>query len=141
MKALITRSTGTMHISTEGRLTSVMIQIHIWIHNLDNHQYLLICSLAHCQSSLKISCKSVPKFCAKLLTYRQTDRQSYRQRRLHNLRVVRILRQKNDNSAHNFCDFCANSMLFSSRFLHFKLSNALLYDRVCHTSILGVSFI
>jgi len=47
----------------------------------DRHQNLTICSLAHCQPSLKTSYKSVPNFfCAKLLTDRQTDRQTNRQR-------------------------------------------------------------
>jgi len=42
----------------------------------DRHQNLTICSPAHCQHSLKTSCKSVRNFfCAKLLTDRQTNRQ------------------------------------------------------------------
>jgi len=37
------------------------------------HQNLLTCSLAHCQPSPKMSCKSIRNFsCAKLLTDRQT---------------------------------------------------------------------
>ena len=47
----------------------------------DRHQNLIFCSLAHCQPFLKISCKSVWEFCAKLLTDKQTDKQ----RRKHNL--------------------------------------------------------
>jgi len=39
------------------------------------HQNLTICSLAHCQPSLKISCKSVRKFLRKVAN-RQTDRQT-----------------------------------------------------------------
>ena len=39
----------------------------------DRHQNLIICSLAHCEPSLKISCKSVWKFCANLLTDKQTN--------------------------------------------------------------------
>jgi len=38
----------------------------------DCHQNLIVCSLAHCQPSLKISCKSVWKF---LLTDKQTNKQ------------------------------------------------------------------
>jgi len=47
---------------------------------------LIICSLAHCQPSLKISCKSVWKFLRKVAnkhTDRQTDRQTHKQRWLH----------------------------------------------------------
>ena len=40
----------------------------------DRHRNLTICSLTHCQPSLKISCKSFGSFCAKLL--RQTDKQT-----------------------------------------------------------------
>jgi len=47
-------------------------------------QNLIICSLAHCQPSLKISCKSVRKFLCKVVN-RQTDRQTNKQRRKHNL--------------------------------------------------------
>jgi len=43
-----TRSTETVHTSTKARLTSVTILIH----DLDRHQNLIICSLAHCQPSL-----------------------------------------------------------------------------------------
>jgi len=52
-----------MHISTKARHTSVArwIWIHIRIRDLDHQQNLIICSLAHCQPSLRISCKSVPK--------------------------------------------------------------------------------
>jgi len=40
----------------------------------DRHQNLTICSLAHCQPSLKISCKSVQEFLHKVAKT-QTDRQ------------------------------------------------------------------
>ena len=46
----------------------------------DRHQNLIVCSVAHCQPSLKISCKSVWKFLRKAAN-RQTDKQ----RRKHNL--------------------------------------------------------
>ena len=42
----------------------------------DGHRNLVICSLAHCQPSLKILCKSVRNFYAKLLTGKQTDKQT-----------------------------------------------------------------
>jgi len=44
----------------------------------DRHKNVIICSSAHYQHSLKISCKS-GSFCTKLLT----DRQTNKQRRLH----------------------------------------------------------
>jgi len=54
---IITRSTGTVHTSTKARLTSIVIWIQI--RDMDFHQNLIICSLAHCQPSLKISCRSI----------------------------------------------------------------------------------
>jgi len=80
VKQCSTRSTGTVHTSTKARLISVEIQIRIriWIHDPDRHQNLDICSLARCQPSLKISCKSVHKFLRKVAN-RQTDKR----RRLH----------------------------------------------------------
>ena len=69
----LTRSTGTVHTSAKTRLTSVTIQIRIHRHQ---NVSLITCSLAHCQPSLKISCKSVQKFSAKLLTDKQTERQT-----------------------------------------------------------------
>jgi len=50
----------------------------------DHHQHLTICSLAHCQPSVKISCKSVRKFLRKVAN-KQTVRQTDKQRRKHNL--------------------------------------------------------
>jgi len=67
-----TRSTGTVYTSTKASLTSVVIRI--WIHDPDHHQNLIICSMAHCQPSLKISCKSIQKFLRKVAN-RQTDKQ------------------------------------------------------------------
>jgi len=48
----------------------------------DRHQNLISCSLAHCQPSLKISCKSVPKFLHKVAN-KQTNRETDRQQRKH----------------------------------------------------------
>ena len=62
------------------RLTSIAVQIRI--RDSDRHQNLIICSLTHCQPSLKISCKSVQKFLRKVAN-RQGDRQTDKQRRLH----------------------------------------------------------
>jgi len=77
-----TRSTGTVHTSAKARLTSVAIRmpmrIRIRIRDLVRHKNLIICSLAHCQPSLKISCKSVRKFFRKVAS-RQTNRQTDRQ--------------------------------------------------------------
>jgi len=50
------------------------------IRDLDHHQNLNIHSLIHCQPSLKISRKSVWKF-----LYKVANRQTDKQRRLHNL--------------------------------------------------------
>jgi len=80
MWALTTRSTGTVHTSTKAHLTSVTIRIrtripiHIRIRDLDGQQHLIICSLAHCQPSLNANWFG--NFCTKLLTNRQTDRQT-----------------------------------------------------------------
>ena len=66
-----TRSTGTAHTSAKARLTSVAIRIRnririgVRIRDPDRHRNLIICSLAHCQPSLKISCKSVRTFLCK----------------------------------------------------------------------------
>jgi len=69
-----------VHTSAKVRLTSVVIQIH----EPDRHQNVIICSLVHCQPSLKISCDLFGSFfCVKLLTDRQTDKQTNKQRRLH----------------------------------------------------------
>jgi len=50
----------------------------------ERHKNLTIYSLSHCQSYLKISCKSVWKFLRKVAN-KQTDRQTDKQRRKHNL--------------------------------------------------------
>ena len=62
-----------MHTSAKARLTSVAIRIRIQIRILDpdRHQNLIICPLAHYQPSLRISCKYVRTFYAKLLTNKQ----------------------------------------------------------------------
>jgi len=68
----VTRSTATVHTSAKARLTSVVIRIRI--RDPYRQQNLDICSLDHCQRSLKISCKSVWKFFCKVAN-RQTDKQ------------------------------------------------------------------
>jgi len=43
----------------------------------DHHQNLTICSLAHCQPSMQISCKPIPKFLRKLANrQKQPDKQT-----------------------------------------------------------------
>ena len=81
----ITRSTETVHISAKARHTSgekrilitdpdpIRIRIRIRIRNPDRHQNLTICSLAHCQPSLKMLYKSVWKFLRKVANS-QTNR-------------------------------------------------------------------
>jgi len=64
LKRMVTRSTVTVYTSAKARLTRVTIQIQI--HDPDRHQNVIICSLAHFQPSLKISCKSVCKFLRKV---------------------------------------------------------------------------
>jgi len=61
----------------KARLTSVAVRISIRIRipDPDCHQNLIICSLPHCQTSPKTSCKSVPKVLGKVAN-RQTDRQT-----------------------------------------------------------------
>ena len=53
-----TRSTGTVHTSAKARLISVAIRIRVC--DPDRHQNLIICSLARCHLSLKISCECQP---------------------------------------------------------------------------------
>ena len=71
----LTRSTGTVLTSAKARLTWIRIRIRIRISNPDHHQNLIIGSLAHCQPSMKISCKSVLKFLRKVAN-RQTNRET-----------------------------------------------------------------
>jgi len=77
----------------------------------DCHQNLTICSVAHCQPSLKILYKSVQKFLRKTANrQKQTDKQ----RRLHNLL------DRGNQAAHSIpppCDneFSTMSLLVSSR--------------------------
>jgi len=65
-----------LHTSAKARLTSVAVWIRI--PDADRHQNLNICSLVHCQPSMKISCKSVRKFLRKVaLTDKQTNNYDY----------------------------------------------------------------
>ena len=63
---------GTVHTSTKACPTSVAMLIC----DPDHHQNLIICSLAHCQRSVKMSCKSVQKFLHKVAN-RQTNNGDY----------------------------------------------------------------
>ena len=71
----LTTSTGTVHTSAKAHLTSVAMRIRIRIRYPYRHQNLIICSLAHCQPSSKISCKSVGKFLREVAN-RQANRQT-----------------------------------------------------------------
>jgi len=68
-----------VHTSAKARVTSVAIWIRICIRKRnrdpDRHQNLIFCSLAHCQPSLKILCKSVWKFLRQVAN-RQTGKQT-----------------------------------------------------------------
>ena len=50
-----TRSTRTVHTSAKACM----------IHDPDHHQNLILCSLAYCEPSVKISCKSIQTFMRK----------------------------------------------------------------------------
>ena len=63
------RSTGTVHTSAKARLTSIAIRVQTVSRSPPKFN---LCSLAHRQSSLKISCKSVQKFLQKSCADRQT---------------------------------------------------------------------
>jgi len=65
-----------VHTSAKARLISVAIRIRI--RDPDRHQNLIVCSLAHCQPSLKISCKTVQQSLHKV-----ANRQTNKQRQLH----------------------------------------------------------
>ena len=68
-----TTRAGTVPTSAKARLTSVTIRLRI--RDPDRHQNLIICSLAHCQALLKMSCKSVRKLLRKAANKR-TDTQT-----------------------------------------------------------------
>ena len=99
---IITRRTVAVHTSAKARLTSAAIRrismnecpLTVSVSpnsdesgkqspypdgDTDRHQNLTMCSLAHCQPSLKFHANLFGSFCAKLLTNRQTSHQ----RRLH----------------------------------------------------------
>jgi len=74
----VTRSTGTVHTSAKARLTRISIRIR----DSDRHQNLIICSLAHCQHSLKIHANPFRKFLRKVANrqtsiHRQTNNDDY----------------------------------------------------------------
>jgi len=77
--SLSTTSTETVHTSAKARLTNVAIRIRIRIQirirDPHRHQNLTLCSLANCQPTQKMSCKSVPKVLRKVAN-RQTSRQT-----------------------------------------------------------------
>jgi len=68
-----------VHTSAKARLTSVTIWIRI--RDPGRYQNLIICSLTHCQHSLKILCKFVRTFLRKA-AHRQTDKRTNK-RQLH----------------------------------------------------------
>jgi len=84
-KAEKARSTETVHTSAKARLTSVEISVLPSGESVrDCHQKLTICSLAHRQPSLQISCKSVRKLLRNVAN-RQIERQTNMQQRKRNL--------------------------------------------------------
>jgi len=101
MAIIVTRSTRTVHTSAKGLLVhtllcSVTQRIRLMLLSVspnsdesgrqslypdgdpDHYRNLISCSLAHCQPSLKLSCKSLQTFLRKV-GKRQTDRQTNKQ--------------------------------------------------------------
>ena len=70
----------------------------------DRHQYLIICSLAHCQPSVKILWKSVRKFLRKV-----ANRQTNKQRRKH------VLLGGGKNNRRNCCNSGLNWAVQNTR--------------------------
>ena len=109
-KSFKTRSTGTVHTSAKVRLTSVTIGIRA--RDPDRHQNLTMCSLAHCQPSLKISRKSVQTFLRKVAnrqTNKQTNRQTNNDDYISSLKEVNIFlgissKQRFVNCCSYYCD-------------------------------------
>ena len=64
------------------------------VNDPDHHQYLIICSLAHCQSSLKFCANPFGSFRAKLLTDRQTNKQTHNDEHITSLAEVTSENQK-----------------------------------------------
>jgi len=105
--AIITRETrsmyGTVHTSTKGRWRNDAIASHSavgWCHlqydksekqslyrdgDCDRNQNLIIYSMARCQPSLKISCKSVSEFLRKVANEQTANRRTDKKRRKHSL--------------------------------------------------------
>ena len=71
---------GSRQDKTRSNETSWLVSVAIWICicicGHDRHQNLIISLLAHCQSSPRISCKSVHKFLRQVAN-RQTDNDDY----------------------------------------------------------------
>jgi len=63
-----------VYASAKTRFTSDAIRRSIRIRDPDRHQNLIVCSVAHCQPSVKISCKSAWKFLRKVAN-RQPNKQ------------------------------------------------------------------
>jgi len=94
------RSTGTVHTSATVHLTSVTIQIQIY--DPDHDQSLIICSVAHCQPSLKISCKSIWKFLREVADKqikRQTNRWKNNDENI--ISLAHVMKQKHKCIHHN----------------------------------------
>jgi len=82
-----------VHTSVKARLTSIAIRIRIGMRIRDpdlSPPKFNICSLAHCQPSLKISCKSVQKILRKVAN-RQTSRQKNNDHYISSLAAVTMV--------------------------------------------------
>ena len=108
-----------VHYLRQGSLTSVVIRIRIRIRiricDPDGHQNLTICSLAHCQSSLKISCKSVGKFLRKVANSYMTNRQTNHNDYVSSLTEVTIIRNADAFSNLTSASWVFNKVLRSTR--------------------------
>jgi len=85
-----------MYTSAKTCLTSAMFWIRIC--DRDRHQNFTICSLVHCQPSLKISCKCIWKFLCKAANRdRQTEKQMNNDKNITSLAEV-IMRNNRTNT-------------------------------------------
>jgi len=108
--------------------TSVTIRIC----EADRHQNLIICSQAHCQSSLKISCKSVRKFLHKVAN-RQTNNDDY-------ISCLAAVTKRKTNMVCNFNFLIKSEVLLkvTGRWIHCKV---VISQKWCNAEMLLVQTI
>jgi len=74
----------------------------------DHQQNLIICSMAHCQPSLKISCKSFRKF-SRNVANRQTTTIAYGGKRALKQTIRKIQEASLPSTARALCKICVES--------------------------------